>query len=249
MVEARKRKETRMKHLAWMAVSVALLMCAAFPKSAMALSADETTGVFFSFDNREVNAALVALYENDPAIWKPEQLFLIGMCYVFEQRLDDAQAVFEKLREQDPSNPRFLTDLGNIHHMKGEMAEAEELYQQAWHESRYVTALKQLAFLNVHTKGRASLEPLVGDLLEYLSGYPESLEIQKLLLMYSLQAPDIEAGGRIYARVVRSLSKETIEEHEDLRNLIMLATLRYKAAADAKEAVEGAETVDVATED
>ena len=249
MVEDRKRKGTRMKHLGWMAVAVAILACGAFPNSAMAVPVDVTTGVPFSFDNREVNAALVGLYENDPAIWKPEQLFLIGMCYVFEQRLDDAQAVFEKLHEQDPSNPRFLTGLGNIHHMKGESDEAEGLYQQAWHESRYVTALKQLAALYVQTKGSASLEPLVEDLLEYRSGYPESLEIQKLLLMYCLQTPDNEAGGRIYARVVRSLSKETIEEHEDLRNLTMLATLRYKAASDAKATAEGAETVDVAADD
>lgn len=226
-----------------------LLVRAVFLEPAMALPADVETGVPFSFDNREVNAALVALYENDPAIWKPEQLFLIGMCYIFEQRLDEALAVFEKLHAQAPSNPRFLTDLGNIHHMKGELDEAEGLYQQAWRESRYVTALKQLAALQVQTKGSASLEPLIGDLLEYRSGHPESLEIQKLLLMYSLQTPDIEAGGRIYARVVRDLSKETIEENEDLRRLVLLATLHFKEAADAKAAAGGTETAEVKTED
>ena len=146
-----------MKLVQWVALAVlGLLVRAVFLEPAMALPADVETGVPFSFDNREVNAALVALYENDPAIWKPEQLFLIGMCYIFEQRLDEALAVFEKLHAQAPSNPRFLTDLGAIHHMKGELDEAEGLYQQAWRESRYVTALKQLAALQVQTKGSAS---------------------------------------------------------------------------------------------
>jgi tetratricopeptide (TPR) repeat protein len=242
--------KAKMKQVQWIALALSgLLVGAVFLEPAMALPVDVETGVPFSFDNREVNAALVTLYENDPAIWKPEQLFLIGMCYAVEQRLDEALAVFEKLHAQDLSNPRFLTDLGNIHHMKGELDEAERLYQQAWQESRYATALKQLAVLYVQTKGSASLEPLVGDLLEYRSGHPESLEIQKLLLMYSLQSPDIEAGGRVYARVARSLSKETIEENEDLRRLVLLATLRFKEAADTKAAAGGAETADVETDD
>ena len=238
-----------MKQVQWVVLAVlGLLGGAVFLEPAMALPVD-VEGVPFSFDNREVNAALVALYENDPAIWKPQQLFLIGMCYAVEQRLDEALAVFGKLHAQDPSNPRFLTDLGILHHMKGELDEAEGLYQQAWHESRYVAALKQLAVLYLQTKGIASLEPLIGDLLEYRSGHPESPEIQKLLLMYSLETPDIEAGGRIYAHVVRDLSKETIEEKEDLRSLVLLATLHFKAAADTKVAAGGTETADVETDD
>lgn len=210
---------------------LSLAASATFLGSAIMVSADESL-VPFSFDNREVNAALVALYEGQPTIWKKEQLYLIGLCYVAEKRLDDAQALFGKLREQDPSNARVLRALGNIHHMKGAVDEATKLYQQAWREGQDVSALKQLSVLKLQAKDIAGLKPLIEDLLAHQT---ESLEIQKILLAYSLMVDDKETGGRIYESVVRKLSKDTVENNEDLRKLLLMVTARYKAAAEAAE--------------
>lgn len=197
----------------------------------LCLGADEAT-VPFSFENVQVNRALIALYEGQPGIWQKDQLYLIGLCYVAEEKLDTAQALYEKLRNQDPTNARVLRAIGNIYHMKGASKDAEKLYWTAWHDGHDVLALKQLAALRLQIKDIKGLEVLIDDLIEHQT---ESLEIQKVLLAYSLMVENLDAGGRVYVAVVHKLSKSTVEQNADLRKLLLMVTARYKSAADAAE--------------
>ena len=210
-------------------VAVAVGSCLWLAVSGSAAADDKL--VPFSFENHDVNHAITSLYESQPAIWGTEQLYLVGLCYVAEKKLDQAQALFETLHKRDPSHARVLRALGNVNHMKGENAAAERCYRQAWSEGQDVTSLKQLAVLKLQTKDMEGLAELIDDLVK---NQEESLGIQKVLLTYSLMVSDVEVGGRIYESVVRKMSKDVVEQNADLRKLLLMVTARYRQAGDAK---------------
>lgn len=198
--------------------------------------ASDDPNIPFTFDNVEVNQALIKLYEKDSSVWRKEQLYLIGMCYVHEKRLKDAQSIFKKLVETDSSAPRYLVALGNVYHMMGQVDEAESTYKQAWMAGQDVIALKQLAVLRLQQNNIAGIAELTDDLLAHQN---ENHEIPKLLLAYCLMVDEPSKGGPIAAAVVRSLDQDTVNQNSDIRKLLLLVTARYKAAAEAGTSPSG----------
>lgn len=197
--------------------------------AASGIYASDDPSLPFSFDNVQVNQALTGLYEKDPAVWRKGQIYLIGMCYVHEKRLKDAEAIFKKLEEADPLNTRNLVALGNVYHMMGQVEQAEATYKQAWTSGQDVIALKQLAVLRLQQKNMAGIAELTDDLLAHQK---ENLEIPKLLLSYCLMIDDPNKGGPLAAAVVRGLDMATVEQNPDIRKLLLLVTARYKTAAE-----------------
>ena len=55
----------------------------------------------------------------------------LGVAYASLQRMDDAEATFQRALEGDPGNPLVLRHLGNFAQRRGETAEAISLYRQA----------------------------------------------------------------------------------------------------------------------
>jgi len=183
----------------------------------------------FSFDNNRVNQVLIDVYEKNPTIWQDGQVYLIGMCYVYEHRLKDARSVFEKLQQNDPANFRNMVALGNVYHMMGDIEHASVNYKKAWMTGKNVVALKQLAVLRLQQKDISGLSELTDDLLVHQK---EELEIQKVLLSYSLIVEDTKKGMAIYVAVVRALDQDTVENNPELRKLLLVVTARYKAIED-----------------
>ena len=212
-----------MKTASLMLITILLSIPFAFSEMPKQLfPAEKKSG--FSYDNREVNCALIALYEDNPMIWKTEQLGLIGLCYVAEKRFDEAQKIFEELNEQDPLHSRFLEVLGSIHHVKGEFAEASKLYEKAWSENFDLDALRQLVVLKMETNDIDDLSPRIEVLLAHQD---EDAEIQKVLLAYGVMLDDKVASERIYQSVIPSIRLKAFNENPDLRKLVFSITACY----------------------
>ena len=204
--------------------------------------ADSTGTVPFSVDNSAVNRLIIQAYEQNAEAWEPGQLFLVGICYVAEKRLDEAQTIFQALADDDPDQARTWRALGNMHHMKSEYSKAEECYGRAWSIGTDVAALAMLSVLKLRTNDLAGLKQLVPDLLAHQR---EDENIPKVLLSYCLMVEDKNEGGPIAADVVRALSPETIEQNKDLRELLIMATLRYTE----EDSEENNETKDQSQDD
>ena len=192
--------------------------------------ADSTGTVPFSIDNSAVNRLIIQAYEQHAVAWKPGQLYLVGICYVAEKRLDEAQKTFQALADHDPDQARTWRALGQVHHMKSEYIKAEECYGRAWRIGRDVPALTMLAGLKVQTNDLLSLKRLVPDLLVHQR---EDVDIQKVLLSYCIMVEDKNEGGPIAVDVVRALSPKIIEQNADLRKLLIMVTARYKEEVPA----------------
>lgn len=194
--------------------------------------ADDSTGtVPFSIDNSAVNQLIIKAYEQNAAAWGAGQLYLVGICYVAEKRLDEAQKTFLTLADDDPDQARTWRALGQVYHMKSEYSKAEECYNRAWRIGKDVPALTMLAGLKVQTNDLPSLKRLVPDLLIHQR---DDVGIQKVLLSYCIMVEDKNEGGLIAVDVVRALNPKTIEQDADLRKLLIMVTARYKEKVPAE---------------
>lgn len=179
----------------------------------------------FSVENSAVNNLIIKAYEEDPTLWEAGQLYLVGLCYVCEKKLDKAQKIFDELVTIAPQNARAWRALGQVHHMKSANEEAQRCYQRAWSEGQDVPALTLLAGLKIQGKDVEGIKPLLDALMAHQR---EDVDIQKVLLSYSIMVAEKQEGGPVYASVARSMTKDMVEANDDLRELLLMATLRYK---------------------
>ncbi len=217
-----------------LSVRLNIILIAAF--SLCDVTASELPSIPFSFENQKVNQSIIALYESEAESWGAGQLFLVGMCYLHDQRLGDAQRVFERLRGQAPDDYRSLVALGNIYHMTGRMEEAQAVYLDAWRRGRNTVALKQLAVLRLQLGDQDGVTAILEDLLAHQKAH---VEIQKVLLAYSLGLEDLNMAGPIFAAVASALDDKIISENPDLRKLLILGSLRFSEDGDEVETEVG----------
>jgi tetratricopeptide (TPR) repeat protein len=192
------------------------------------VEADDGSVPIFTFDNSSVNKMIIEIYEQNPQVWQTGQLYLVGICYVTEGKLDNAQKIFLSIKGEEPHNAfqiRVLRALGQVHHMKSEFDKAVEFYNKAWVSGKDVKSLSLLALMKIQAKDFPSMKKILPDLLMYQKG---NVDIQKALLAYSLMVEDTNEGGKIAMDVVRALNPDIIKQHKDLLDILIQVTMRYK---------------------
>jgi len=180
---------------------------------------------FFTVDNSKVNKLIIEAYEENREVWMEGQLYLVGVCYVAEEKINDAQKIFEYLTDSVPSNARTWRALGNVYQMKTETQKAIECYNRAWEIGHDVQSLTLMSALHINNNDYKIITPLLGDLISHQQ---EEIDIQKVLLAYSLMVENENEGKAVYSSVVNTLNKHQIEENKDLRTLLIKAMIRYK---------------------
>lgn len=201
-----------------------LLICTILLSPESAISKDKESA-FFTVDNPKVNRLIIKAYEENKEDWNRGQLYLVGVCYVAEKKIDEAQKIFEDLTDDKIFDARHWRALGHVYQMKTETKKAINCYDKAWNSGRDIQSLTLLAALYIQSNDSKMIEPLLNDLIIYQR---ENLDIQKVLLSYSLMVENNNDGEAIYNSVIKALSKKQIAENKDLRTLLIKATLRYK---------------------
>lgn len=202
------------------------------------LAGEKEGTIPFSFKNSPVNHAIIKAYESTFNQWQAGQLFLVAVCYVTEQQLPEAQAVLEKLIAEEPNHARALRALGQVYHMQEEHAKAIDFYTRAWNVGEDVHALALLAGLRLQEKQLDQFKDLVKDLIAHQD---VDIDIQKVLLSYSIMVEDPSVGGPVYAAVAKSVDQDEIAKNPDLRKLLLMATARYRQGEAGKHTADDAE--------
>jgi len=84
-----------------------------------------------ALDRRRPDDALQALAEVRSELWSAEAETQRGTAMIYDGRLEDARAAFERALERDPDHYRALTNLGNVALEEGRVDDAIAAYERA----------------------------------------------------------------------------------------------------------------------
>jgi len=71
---------------------------------------------------------------------------------------------------------------------------------------------------------------------DFIPPRDNDLDFRKMLLLYSLMEEDTKKGGPVYVAAVRGMKKSEVEKNTDFRKILILATMKYKDAAEPTNA-------------
>jgi hypothetical protein len=211
-----------------------------------ALQAQTNDAVTFSFDTPAVNHAIISAYDASPAVWSNGNLFIVGVCCVKEQQYDKAQQIFARLTNDVPANARYSRAYANAAHLNGDFSSAYRVFKSLWSQQGNVAALKGLGITAVQQQDVHTLRDLVDDFTKHKA---EDFDLRQVLVMYSLIETDVEKGGRAYASAVTGLKESEVNDNAEFRKLLMMATLKYKEAAEQAESTVPSEAAPSAASD
>ena len=200
-----------------------------------AISVNASPGVLYTFQNQDINRALIELYEKKPKVWKGNELLIVAICYVLDEKYVQAELAYKEVLLNIPSNTRAIRGLGNIYFSQKKYDLAENLYLKGW-QLGDLDSFSQLAITYAVQEKHNDLKTLVPELVKYKD---QNLDIRNLLLAFSLNTdpPD----KKTFLQVVEGLTCEEILFDAHTKKIVMLGFKmfgfddRYKAL---KEKVE-----------
>ncbi len=158
----------------------------------------------------------------------------LGSAYASLQRMDEAEAAFQRALEDDPSNPVVLLHLGNLAQRRGESAEAISLYRQAIESDPKQLLAHFLLGESLHVSGQVkdayrSYEQVVS--LDPTTR-PEVNAFDTAL--YHLASLDLQMGATARAAKFLRMLIEAVPDHPKAHLLLAQALIKLGREDEAR---------------
>ena len=188
------------------------------------------------FESLAVSSTIIDLYEANRELWSPQDLRLVGGCYVARKEYGKALNVCRELLLQYGTNAWLVTSIGEIHQLNKDFGNAELMYAQGWNEFHDPIALSLWARLKLETSGVRGLVPLLPDLMGHQGDYAD---IREVLIVYVLTTDNIESAQDVFLSVVGSVKGQEVKQNKRLAELLVFATARLEKELKLQGGEEG----------
>ena len=187
------------------------------------------------FKSLAVSSTITDLYEANRELWSPQDLRLVGGCYVARKEYGKALNVYRELLLEFGTNAWLVTSIGEIHQLNKDFANAELMYAQGWNEFHDPIALSLWARLKLEMSGARGLTSLLPDLMKHQG---DNEAIREVLIVYVLTTDNIESAQDVFLSVVSSVKGREVKQNQRLAELLVFATARLEKELNLHDGAE-----------